>query len=112
MKKVRMTYLDIRMIVEEIEAWEKNERGKKLTWAILERVFPFTRQTMYSKAEIKDAYEKARIALKKGKIAPSRKETNDNNNELVIQKLKNRIKELELQVEEFQKLWISLKMNT
>lgn len=105
MKKVRMSYLDIRMVVEELEAWEKRERGQKITWVILERIFPFTRQTMYSKSEIKEAYKKARIALKTGKINSSSKVSE--NNDLVIQKLKNRIKVLELQVEEFQKFWIS-----
>lgn len=104
MKKVRMTNMDIRMIVEEIEAWEKRERGHKLTWAILERIFPFTRQTMYSKADINRAYKKARIGLKIGKIILD--PNNTKNNELVIQKLKNRVKDLELQVEELQRLWI------
>lgn len=105
-----MTYLDIRMIVEEIEAWGKRERGQKLTWAILERVFPFTRQTMYSKTEIKEAYKKARMALKTGKISQKDKASEDVN-ALVVQRLKNRIKELEMQIVEFQKLWISLKID-
>lgn len=111
MKKTRMTNLDIRMVVEEIEAWGKKERGHKLTWAILERIFPFTRQTMYSKHEIRDTYKKARIALKTGKFGPNEKILSDGS-DLVIQRLKNRIKELELQVEEFQKLWIEIKLNT
>jgi len=97
------------MIVEEIEAWGKRERGHKLTWAILERIFPFTRQTMYSKYEIKKAFEESRIALKTGKFSSTAKVLPEND-ELVVQKLKNRIKELELQVEEFQKLWISIKL--
>ena len=96
------------MIVDEIEAWERKERGKKLTWAILERVFPFTRQTMYSKKEIRASYKKARISLKDGILKPKRNSLSENNNDLVIQKLKNRIKDLEFQIEEFQKLWFEL----
>lgn len=103
--KKRMTELDIRMIKEELEAWGNKERGLRLSWIILERIFPFTRQTMYSKAEIRDAYENARIALKTGKVK-RRTEASD----LDLQRLKNRIKELELQVDEFQKLWISKKI--
>lgn len=109
MKKPRMTDLDIRMIVEELEAWGKKERGKKLSWAILERIFPFTRQTMYSKPEIREANEKASMTLKAGKFTAKAKSVSDSN-DLVIQRLKNQIKELELQVEEFQKLWIELKV--
>lgn len=110
MKKPRMTLLDIKMIIEEIEAWGERERGQRLSWAILERIFPFTRQTMYSKPEIREAYEKARLALKTGKISQKDKASEDVN-ALVVQRLKNRIKELEMQVEEFQKLWISLKID-
>lgn len=105
-----MTHLDIRMIVEEIEAWGKRERGQKLTWAILERIFPFTRQTMYSKPKIREAHEKARIALKTGKFSLKVKGLLEGD-DLTIQKLKNRVKELELQVEEFQKLWIKIKLD-
>lgn len=109
MKKARMTILDIRMVVEEIEAWEKRERGRRLTWAILERIFPFTRQTMYSKAEVRKAYKDAHLALKLGKKEAT-KHLLRYESDLDIQKLKNRIKELELQIEEWQKLWISLKI--
>lgn len=104
-KKV-MTELDIRMVIEEIEAWGKGIRGSKLTWIILERVFPFTRQTLSSKDEIKSAYLTAQAFLKSGQ-SKVRKTTYSNVNELEIQRLKNKIKELESQVETLQKLWIS-----
>lgn len=111
MKKVRMTILDIRMVVEEIEAWERKERGNKLTWAILEHIFPFTRQTMYSKPEIREALKKARMTLKMRGNCVSKPILTEED-ELIIRRLKNRIKELELQVEEFQKLWLQLKLST
>lgn len=104
-QKKRMTNLDIQMVVEEINAWANGERSKKLTWKVLENVFPFTRQTMYSKSEIKIAYEKAQIALRTGK-KPKIANYSRQSDELKIQRLKARIRELEKQIEEFQELWV------
>lgn len=102
-QKRRMTELDIRMVVEEIEAWRNGERGSKLTWAKLERIFPFTRQTMYSKQLIRIAYgntQKSRVFEK------TSRGSFDLLSYLEIEKLKKRIKELESQVDEWQKFWV------
>lgn len=107
-QKRRMTELDIRMVVEEINAWKNGERGPKLTWAKLERIFPFTRQTMYSKESIREAYKNDQMPIKTG----GKTQTSINLDQLAyieVQRLKNRVKELEAQVEEWQKLWILLK---
>lgn len=109
MTKKRMTDLDIKMIVEEIEAWGKLERSPKLTWKILENIFPFTRQTMYSKKAIQMAYNEAQIALKTGKRMTPKPILEDG---LRVQKLKNRIRELEKQIEGYQELWIRYEFNT
>lgn len=103
-----MTQHDIQMVLEELEAWEKGERSTKLTWSILERVFPFTRQTLYSKSRIREAYDRAKTTLKTGRRvkAPVERE-----NDIKLQRLKNRVKELEAQVEEFQELWIRYEYN-
>lgn len=105
-KRRRMTSLDIQMVVEEINAWANGERSRRLTWSILEKVFPFTRQTMFSKADIKTAYERAQIALKNGrkvKTAIYSGQVDD----IQIQALKKRIAELEAQIEEWQRMWVS-----
>ena len=102
--KKRMTDLDIRMVIEEIEEWRKGERGSRLTWVKLERIFPFTRQTMYSKEAIQSAFELTQTVLKTNKCLI--KKPPFMGNDLEKQKLKNRIKELEIQVEELQKLWV------
>lgn len=107
--KRRMTNLDIQMVVEEINAWGRFERSRKLTWSVLERIFPFTRQTLYSKEEIRSAFESAKIALTSGKKIESKQAQGD---ELQIQRLKKRIKELEIQVESFQELWVRYEFNT
>lgn len=105
----RMTELDIRMIVEEIDAWRNGERGSgKLTWVKLERIFPFTRQTMYSKESIREAYENTQTSLKIGdKVRPNKA---DQLTYIETERLKRRIRELETQVGEWQKLWITLKV--
>lgn len=102
-----MTYLDIRMVMEEIEAWERKERGRKLTWATLERIFPFSRQTMYSKSEVRKAYATAKARLKGDFMGTAFNENEISNLEVI--KLKRRIRELERQLEDFQKLWIETK---
>lgn len=104
-QKRRMTELDIRMVVEEIDAWRDGERGSKLTWAKLEHIFPFTRQTMYSKESIREAYENAQMPLKIGKKDQLGRNL-DHLSYIEIQRLKNRILALEIQIEEWQKLWI------
>lgn len=106
--KTRMTQHDIQMILEELEAWEQGERSTKLTWSILERIFPFTRQTLYSKSPIREAYDRAKTNLKTGRRG---KPPVERENDLKLQRLKNRIKELEAQVEEFQELWVRYEYN-
>lgn len=108
-QKRRMTELDIRMVVEEIEAWRNDDRGSKLTWAKLERIFPFTRQTMHSKEGIRKAYENAQRPLKIGKIGQNRSNF-EHLSYIEIESLKKRIKELEEQIEEWQKLWLELSL--
>lgn len=104
-KRPRMTKLDIRMVVEEIESWARGERGKKLSWIILERIFPFTRQTMASKNLIKTVYEKARYSTRETK--PSKNKSSDyKTGDLEIMRLKKRIKELEMEKEVLLKLWV------
>lgn len=108
MIKKRMTDLDIQMVVEEINAWGNFERSRKLTWSVLEKIFPFTRQTLYSKEAIKDAFEDAKIALSTGKKVQNKVVEED---DLQTQRLRKRIKELEIQVESFQELWVRYELN-
>lgn len=110
-KKPRMTDIDIRMVIEEIEAWLAGERGKKLNWITLEKIFPFTRQTMASKEQIRIAFISARTKMKSDLGSIQKKQTvNFSTGDLENMRLRKRIKELELQLEEFQKLWIDKKI--
>lgn len=107
--KKRMTELDIRMVIEEIEAWGDGHRGNKLTWITLERIFSFTRQTLYSKERIRIAFEKSKLQLNNERPLQKR-HSFPKPNELEIRRLKNRICELEQQLDYFQKLWIEKKI--
>lgn len=110
MKKRRMTDLDMQMIIEEIDAWGRFERGRKLSWSVLEKIFPFTRQTMFSKEPILVAYKSAKEALSTGKASSLLQKTSIED-ELKVQRLKKRIKELETQIESFQELWVRYEYN-
>lgn len=108
--KRRMTDLDIQMVVEEIDAWGRFERGRKLSWSVLEKIFPFTRQTMYSKEPIVVAFKSAKEALSTGK-ASSVTQKAFVKDDLKLQRLRKRIKELEIQIEGFQELWVRYEFN-
>lgn len=64
----RMTEYDETRIIQELNKWALGYRGSKLTWAILENQFNFSRQAMQAKPEIKAAYDTAKQSLSSGKI--------------------------------------------
>ncbi len=102
----KMTSIDVRRIVAELKRWEAGELGSKLTWSLLEKSFEFTRAAMNSKVEIKQAYTTARSALKKGGATSNAKTrteleaAKDTNS-----RLRQRVAELESQLENMQLLW-------
>jgi hypothetical protein len=62
----KMTEQDIQYVIKELEAWRDGARGKSLTWALLEKVSGFSRQTLSNKAGIAEKYEEAKTALSNG----------------------------------------------
>jgi uncharacterized protein YjbJ (UPF0337 family) len=64
----RITASDITNIVAELDRWALGHLGSKLTWAILEGNFGFSRQSLQDKSEIKAAYDNAKDALSGGLI--------------------------------------------
>ena len=56
---------DVQFILYELDAWEQGERGKKLTWEILERIAGFSRQALWAKEEVKKRYEAVKESLRK-----------------------------------------------
>ena len=64
----RMSDSDIKTIVSDLDRWAMGELGSKLTWALLEERFSFSRQSLQAKSEIKAAYDSAKRALSGGLV--------------------------------------------
>lgn len=77
----RMAVNDVKSIVLDLDRWANGQLGSKLTWAILEERFGFSRQSLQAKPEIKAAYDLAKQALSGGLIK-SREQASKDNDEL------------------------------
>ena len=64
----RMSGSDINTIVADLDRWALGALGSKLTWAVLEERFGFSRQSLQAKSEIKAAYDNAKRALSGGLV--------------------------------------------
>lgn len=93
---------NITAIVKDLDRWASGQLGSKLTWAILEERYSFSRQALQAKPEIKAAYDLAKLALSGG-LVKSREEANKDNDEL-----QREIARLKLEIADYQKregLW-------
>lgn len=63
-----MSESDINTIVADLDRWALGELGSKLTWAMLEERFGFSRQSLQAKSEIKAAYDNAKRSLSGGLV--------------------------------------------
>lgn len=73
----RMSESDIKAIVRDLDRWALGELGSKLTWAMLEDRFRFSRQSLQAKLEIKAAYDNAKAALSGGLIKTKEQATKE-----------------------------------
>ena len=73
----RMSESDISSIVSDLDRWALGELGAKLTWAILEERFGFSRQSLQAKPEIKAAYDNAKRALSGGLVKTKEQATKE-----------------------------------
>lgn len=73
----RMSESDIKTIVRDLDHWALGELGSKLTWAMLEDRFRFSRQSLQAKPEIKAAYDNAKAALSGGLIKTKEQATKE-----------------------------------
>ncbi len=86
MKKIskgarRISDADVVQMVRELDRWSQGHLGSKLTWAILEKRFGFSRQSLQGKLAVKVAYNTAKAALASG-IVQSKRKISDDNGEL------------------------------
>jgi hypothetical protein len=91
----KMSAQDVAYAVKELEAWKDGQRGRKLTWSLLEKATGFTRQTLSAKEEIYAGYEAAKEALATG-ARPRRPKSDDYQ--------LNKIAELEKELKQYEKL--------
>lgn len=73
----RMSDSDINTIVADLDRWVLGELGSKLTWAVLEERFGFSRQSLQAKPEIKAAYDNAKRALSGGLVKTKEQATKE-----------------------------------
>ena len=91
-----MTEQDEARITRELNKWAMGYLGSKLTWAILEERFKFSRQSMQAKPAVKAAYDVAKRSLSKGEITS--KEVLDK----TVDELKTEIESLKIQLHALQ----------
>ena len=99
----RMTELDEARIIRELNKWAMGHFGSKLTWAILEDRFKFSRQSMQAKPAVKAAYDVAKQSLSKGEV------TSKEDLDETVEKLKTEIESLKIQLNSFQEKEIKWK---
>jgi len=98
----RMSSGDITAVIGDLDRWAAGQLGSKLTWALLEERFGFSRQSLQAKAEIKAAYDLAKKALSGG-LVKSRKQASEDSEELTRE-----AERLKLEIAEYQRregLW-------
>jgi len=90
----RMAESDIKSIIADLDRWTLGQLGSKLTWAILEERFGFSRQSLQAKSEIKAAYDHAKKTLTGGLVKTKEQATKEND-ELIceINRLKQELEE-------------------
>ena len=92
----RMTEQDEARIIRELNKWAMGHFDSKLSRAILEDRFKFSRQSMQAKPAIKAAYDVAKQSLSKGEVTS--KEVLDK----TVYELKAEIEALKIQISSFQ----------
>jgi hypothetical protein len=68
-------------MVSELDKWALGQLGAKLTWAILEDRFGFSRQSLQARSEVKAAYDNAKLALAGG-LVETKEQTSKGNVDL------------------------------
>jgi len=98
----RMSESDIKTIIADLDRWALGQLGSKLTWAVLEERFGFSRQSLQAKPEIKAAYDYAKQSLSGGLVKTKEQATKEN--EALVCELER----LKLELEEYKRkelLW-------
>lgn len=102
----RLSTADVTMIVRELERWRDGQLGAKLTWAILESTYGYSRQALQAHPRIKLAYSAAKEALRGG-LVRSRAEYSEELAELraTAETLQASLDNYKVREKEWQKRW-------
>lgn len=101
-----MAQSDITTIVADLDRWALGQLGSKLTWAILEERFGFSRQSLQAKPEIKAAYDNAKRALSGGLVKTKEQATKENEELLIeVQRLKTELEAYKHKEELWMRRW-------
>ena len=102
----RITDSDVKSIIADLDRWAAGQLGSKLTWALLEERFEFSRQSLQAKAEIKAAYDYAKKSLAGG-LVKSREHAHQENEELLheVQRLKLEVAEYKRREQLWRERW-------
>nr|WP_241538211.1 protein kinase [Xenorhabdus sp. KK7.4] len=98
-----MSDSDINIIVADLDRWALGELGSKLTWAVLEEHFGFSRQSLQDKSEIKAAYDNAKRTLSGGLVKTKEQVTKE------AEELQVEVERLKIELEAYKRkeeLWL------
>ena len=98
-----MSQSDINTIVADLDRWALGELGSKLTWAVLEERFGFSRQSLQAKSDIKAAYDNAKLALSGGLVKTKEQATKE------AEELQVEVERLKIELEAYKRkeqLWL------
>ncbi|HEJ2755846.1 TPA: protein kinase [Pseudomonas aeruginosa] len=97
---------DINTIVLDLDRWALGELGSKLTWAVLEERFGFSRQSLQAKSSIKAAYDNAKEALSDGFVKTREQATKEAGElQVEIERLKNELEAYKRKEEQWLRRW-------
>jgi hypothetical protein len=68
-----MSQVDVDYAIKEFQAWAAGQRGRKLTWKLMEKATGFARGSLWAKEDIYAEYLKAKEALDTGVKPPGPK---------------------------------------
>lgn len=107
-----MSDTDIKGVITELDHWALGYFGSKLTWAILEEKFRFSRQSLQAKSDIKAAYDNAKKALT-GDLVKSKELTSKQNEELIceIERLKSEVEGFKRKEIKWKRRWQCIAFN-
>ncbi|WP_334223590.1 protein kinase [Photorhabdus bodei] len=101
-----MSDSDINTIVADLDRWALGELGSKLTWAVLEERFGFSRQSLQAKSEIKAAYDNAKRSLSGGLVKTKDQATKEAKElQVVVDRLKAELEAYKRKEEQWLRRW-------